>query len=96
MTIHTAKTAWPEGVIARYLTLAGATVDLTEYPTCVIATCTGCPNASWECSDIPTYGDRPNRGSATRQAANWAQTHAEACRALPRPTKTPAFRTAHV
>lgn len=47
---------WPEGVIARYLTVAGATVDLTHgnrsYPTDdgigenrnhTTATCTGCP-----------------------------------------------------
>lgn len=49
---------WPEGVIARYLTVAGATVDLTHgdrtYPTPdgigetrnhTLAACTGCPAA---------------------------------------------------
>lgn len=48
--------AWPEGVIARYLTVGGASVDLTHgnrtYPTDdgigenrnhTTATCTGCP-----------------------------------------------------
>ncbi|MEV6036080.1 hypothetical protein AB0L65_33335 [Nonomuraea sp. NPDC052116] len=41
---------WPEGVIARYLTVGGATVDVTEEslyynqtdPNASIATCTGC------------------------------------------------------
>jgi hypothetical protein len=46
-------TAWPEGVIARYLTVGGATVDITERagyttstdPTETVATCTGCGTA---------------------------------------------------
>ena len=50
------RAAWPEGAIARYWTVAGATVDLThgnrDYPTDdgigenrnhTLATCTGCP-----------------------------------------------------
>jgi hypothetical protein len=44
------STPWPEGVIARYLTAGGATVDVTEEsvyydqtdPNASIATCTGC------------------------------------------------------
>ena len=55
-TIHT---AWPNGVIARYLTVGGATVDLTveqvrhTFPDGIsgtrgltLATCTGCSTTS--------------------------------------------------
>jgi hypothetical protein len=43
-------TAWPENVIARYLTVGGATVDLTQesdyfevtVPTQTVAECVGC------------------------------------------------------
>ncbi|WP_141704160.1 hypothetical protein [Planobispora rosea] len=43
-------TAWPEGVIARYLTVGGATVDVSEMssyydrtdPTSSVAICLGC------------------------------------------------------
>ncbi|GHH30139.1 hypothetical protein [Streptomyces rubradiris] len=70
---------WPEGTIARYWTVAGATVDLTDngragsrrYDT----KCTGCPH-----EDSFKFED-----SAHRQA----QAHAERCRALPRPEVTP-------
>ncbi len=49
-TTAPAETAWPEGVIARYLTVGGATVDLTEEsayyiptpPTQTRAQCSGC------------------------------------------------------
>lgn len=56
MTDQTRTEPWPEGVIARYLTVGGATVDLTHgdrhEPTRdgigrtrshTLATCTGCP-----------------------------------------------------
>jgi len=77
---------WPDGCVARYWTVAGATVDLTEhdrdeqgggvYET--RATCTGCPNSErfhWE------HG----KDKADDKAHAWAQSHASACRALPRP-----------
>lgn len=71
---------WPEGAVARYLTVAGATVDITNsgkpddhrhY-----TRCTGCHygrNRSWVNEDI---------------AHQNAQAHAEKCRALPRPAVT--------
>ncbi|MFJ3663135.1 hypothetical protein ACIPPM_22020 [Streptomyces sp. NPDC090119] len=97
---------WPEGVIARYLTVGGATVYLIHgnrtYPTNdgigatrnhTTAVCTGCPAAeefshwktvrgnysSWETRD-------PD--SADRDARDWAQAHAQTCRAMPRPAVT--------
>jgi TPP-dependent indolepyruvate ferredoxin oxidoreductase alpha subunit len=75
---------WPEGVIARYLTVGGvadpnATVDITDkgedtywrYDTA----CAGCPHA-----DMFTDLD---------DARDDAQAHAERCRALPRPEVNP-------
>ncbi len=69
---------WPQGVGARYLTVAGATIDLHLYDvtpergtSVASATCLGCT----EHYDI-------DRTSTTR---TWAQAHAEKCRALPRP-----------
>ena len=68
---------WPEGCVARYWTVAGATVDITNsgkgddhrhY-----TRCTGCHygrNGGWVNEDI---------------AHQNAQAHAEKCRALPRP-----------
>ncbi|MEZ7005692.1 hypothetical protein [Streptomyces sp. AD55] len=78
----TQNTTWPEGVIARYLTLAGATVDVTgvdydedyERPD---AHCGGCPQSFIEHSRYLS-GDLAT-------AHRWAQEHAEKCRALPRP-----------
>lgn len=77
---------WPEGVIARYLTVGGNTVDLTEtdrdehgggvYVT--YANCNGCPatwSAHWE----------NGHELAIAQVRDWAQSHAETCRAMPRP-----------
>lgn len=66
---------WPEGCIARYWTIAGATVDITDngktdgwrYDT----KCTGCPH-----KDAFKIEDSAHRSS---------QGHASVCRALPRP-----------
>ncbi|MFE0794738.1 hypothetical protein [Streptomyces mutabilis] len=73
--------AWPEGVIARYLTLAGiadpnATVDITDngeetYWRYALS-CAGC-----SMTDMDSEKDDARRR---------AQAHAEKCRALPRPT----------
>ncbi|WP_406156936.1 hypothetical protein [Streptomyces canus] len=72
---------WPNGVGARYLTVAGATVDLHFYDTSptqvgveASATCLGCG----EHHDV-------KRRDVTRA---WAQAHAAACRALPQPAAT--------
>ncbi|OXS35404.1 hypothetical protein [Streptomyces sp. XY006] len=70
-----ASQPWPEGVIARYLTAAGATVDLKADETkphhIDSAECTGC-------------GFQIGWGSE-HYARQDAQTHAERCRALPKP-----------
>ena len=90
---------WPEGVIARYLTVGGATVDLmrTNDPAAESATpwdatrahCAGCGTREAE-----SWGTRPHgtlisitgaERFATRAVRNWAQEHAEQCRAMPRP-----------
>ena len=69
---------WPDGTIARYWTIAGATVDITELGDNASLgynlACTGCPH--WE---TPRTEDEAHRH---------AQAHAERCRALPRPSVT--------
>ncbi|MFJ8855118.1 hypothetical protein [Streptomyces sp. NPDC102437] len=64
---------WPEGVIARYLTLAGATVDVTGGGDSTGYRCTGCPYGSGQWREDIAHGH--------------AQGHAETCRGLPRPTQ---------
>lgn len=76
-----ATTAWPEGVIARYLTHAAEllhdlelTVDVIQGSEKSSAICRGCGDlwSTWQYE--------------TGAVKNWAQQHAEKCRALPRPT----------
>ncbi|MFF2502174.1 hypothetical protein ACFVTY_02075 [Streptomyces sp. NPDC058067] len=70
---NSTETPWPAGVIARYLTVAGATVDLTGGGDHTYYRCTGCgdgASASW-------WNER--------RAREIAQGHAEKCRALPKP-----------
>jgi hypothetical protein len=62
---------WPEGVIARYLTTVGATVDLRGTRDSASYKCWGCDDST------ALYGERRTR--------ELAQDHAEKCRALPRP-----------
>jgi hypothetical protein len=67
---------WPDGVIARYLTVGGATVDLTGSDDRTYGQCTGCPytmGGTWWSED---------------SAHDMAQAHAEKCRAMPRPAVT--------
>lgn len=71
-----ADNSWPEGTIARYLTLAGAaladgdiTVDLSQAGH--KAQCRGCGDNQGNSFDYPV-----------RQ---WALAHAASCRAMPRP-----------
>ena len=68
-------TDWPDGVIVRYLTAGGATVDLTGGGNSTCHRCTGCGAGSAD------YGE------AERTARRYAQAHAEKCRALPKPKK---------
>lgn len=86
---------WPDGVIARYLTVAGATVDLTHLKTSkdsyTVATCLGCgttKSSSWaiEVGGAHGYYTVQDWTTGDSAARKWAQPHAESCRALPRPT----------
>jgi hypothetical protein len=73
------STTWPENTVARYLTVGGATVDITqrdEYQ--FSATCAGCGTNTWGTFNAATDSEKTMRGHA--------QTHAETCRAIPRPT----------
>ncbi|MFF8716182.1 hypothetical protein ACF07T_32825 [Streptomyces sp. NPDC015184] len=64
---------WPKGITHRYLTQAGATVDIAGSGNSTSYRCNGCPFGS--------------TGWAERVAHEHAQGHAETCRALPRPTQ---------
>lgn len=93
--------AWPEGVVARYLTVAGSalgredlavdveiltTVDDGD-PYAARATCRGCP--AWKDEDYALYRNYRDEAARARaaegDARSWAQEHAERCRAMPRP-----------
>ncbi|MFE2930635.1 hypothetical protein [Streptomyces sp. NPDC059278] len=70
---HAFTEPWPKGVVARYLTLAGATVDVTGGGEDTGYQCSGCPYSSG-----PYWRDDIAHGHA--------QGHAEKCRGLPRPS----------
>ena len=94
-------TYWPDGVIARYLTVGGATVNLThgnrtystpdgigENRNHTTVTCTGCQVTNefshWRVVKLMTFNDKVrDPEAADRDAREWAQLHAEACRAMP-------------
>jgi hypothetical protein len=100
-SVRTAQsTEWPEGVIARYLTLGGATADVLDGTSPwrsgvghnLSAACTG------ELCDWTSHGPEfwfeagetsmdyvPYRDAVARLRAD-AQAHAEKCRAMLRPT----------
>jgi hypothetical protein len=82
------STTWPEGVIARYLTVGGATVDILDKkdehdehdePGEYVARCTGC-TADWS--------NTRSGWNLEFQVRPWAQGHAEKCRAMPKPEAT--------
>ncbi|MFI1161387.1 hypothetical protein [Streptomyces sioyaensis] len=81
MTNNT-QAAWPEGVIARYITVAGVAladpelaVEVTSFPA---ACCKGC-------GEDDAYDRSAAPYNSPRRARQWAQAHAEKCRAMPRP-----------
>lgn len=86
-TQQTTATAWPEGVIARYLTVGGATVDLRPGSDSCESVCGGCD--AREFSRGFTYINRAAPGTlrelAVRDAKEWSQEHASECRAMPKP-----------
>ncbi|MET9012304.1 hypothetical protein ABZX74_15500 [Streptomyces olivaceoviridis] len=67
---------WPEGTIARYLTVVGAYVDITGEAYDADGICHGCETT-------PVQSGYISRTIHVVRA--WAQLHAETCRALPRP-----------
>lgn len=100
MTHITTPAAWPEGVIARYLTVGGATVDLTltadpddeeasDWDK-THAACTGCGATKNERWDTHPYAQLVTLSQAERIATastrKWAQAHASTCRAMPKPS----------
>lgn len=82
---------WPDGVIARYLTVGGATVDLWYEDGYVKAKCLGerCPWEDRQSTEVFIYDTDEVRDKkiddALPGAQYAAQSHAETCRALPRP-----------
>ncbi|MER7517808.1 hypothetical protein [Streptomyces sp. NPDC126499] len=76
----TASPAWPEGVIGRYVTVGGATVDITSGAT-PHWHCTACPGTSRGAYTGP-FGNPFTLAEIHEQA----QAHAEKCRSLARPT----------
>ncbi|MDX3336908.1 hypothetical protein [Streptomyces sp. ME02-6979.5a] len=88
------QTAWPTGVIARYLTVGGATVDLTHRltvhtppkPFATLASCAGCPATEEVSHYRSNWGEEEHDPEAADADARiWAQSHAETCRAIPKP-----------
>jgi hypothetical protein len=90
---HTTQpAAWPEGVIARYLTIAGALVDIW-YDNGTLRTRCGGEGCSWtECTPTRVFYTDSDEvrdqkiADALPGLQPDAQAHAEKCRALPRPT----------
>lgn len=70
---------WPDGVSARYLTVAGAYVDITGDDHDTDGICRGCETTPVQSGYISSHID---------VVRAWAQEHAERCRALPRPEAT--------
>ncbi|MFE9341335.1 hypothetical protein [Streptomyces sp. NPDC007063] len=90
---------WPPGVIARYLTVAGALVDVRETGprddegdvAATFAECHGCPQhegREWNTHPRGAWLTVSEAAAEAEYAARaWAQAHAEICRAMPLPTK---------
>ena len=88
------RAARAENAIARYLTAGGATVDITyaSHTGWLTATCTGCDQVERTETDGRIY-DTPEQEAervekALPESRKHAQTHAEKCRAMPRPAVT--------
>lgn len=64
------STAWPDGVLFRFLAICGAHVDIRKQERDHKGSCSGCPD-SIEYTTLPA-------------AAAWGQKHAAVCRGLPR------------
>lgn len=87
------STTWPTGVIARYLTVGGATVDITDDTKngWVSARCLGCLWADRRLTDC-MYDDTVEQtaehiAKVLPALRRLSQSHAETCRAMPAPAK---------
>lgn len=89
------ETAWPAGVIARYLTKAAEilgddiTVDVAETEQGYQARCRGCQYTSFDYTSeyaLRVVDERAYARPTDLLAGDWAQSHAEKCRAMPRPS----------
>jgi len=78
---ETTETAWPEGVTDRYVTFYGATFGQPDITTNVARMHSDLDDFKVECH----CGHR-NTYLVHDRAKALAQSHAETCRALPRPT----------
>lgn len=84
-------TTWPESVIARYLNLAGATVDITDDSQIarVSARCLGCLWGDYYSTggmyDDTAEQDAERVAEVLPAVRKLAQSHSETCRALPNP-----------
>lgn len=86
-------TPWPEGTAARYLTVGGAYIDITQRPRYIddpelldaIATCLGCTTTERFNNTEPLWGSDDVLAANTATSRVWAQRHAEKCRAMPKP-----------
>ncbi|MFK4801688.1 hypothetical protein ACI3K5_23775 [Streptomyces sp. MPA0124] len=67
------QSAWPEGVVARYETAGGGTVDLTDDDGPVRVACSGCGFGNGHAYYPPV-------------AHRLAEKHASKCRRVPSPT----------
>ncbi|MDN3244133.1 hypothetical protein [Streptomyces sp. ZSW22] len=91
--------AWPEGVLMRYLTVGGATVDLRKTrfttrwnggPPFAATEAREIDGFQWTCTGCQSYGREGDTYNdphfrELKEAREDAQAHAERCRALPRP-----------
>jgi hypothetical protein len=88
--------SWPAHVRARYLTVGGATVDVHDGSATSLAKalCTGCSEEKrpfdytghyLDCGSSVADAEAEAEAAAREDSARWAQSHAEKCRAMPRP-----------
>lgn len=84
------QAAWEQDAVARYITVAGATVDITytSHSGLLLATCTGCHHVDRTDTGAMAY-DPPEKEQARIErhmptSRKQAQAHASVCRALPR------------
>lgn len=81
-------TGWPDGVIARYLTVGGGVVNVRhDYTGVADSVCSGCTTThlSYGCTGLRNPTVEQQDAAALAEARQWSQAHAERCRAMPKP-----------